>query len=69
MLSLKRFAGFDLSLGVLCSIHLISTFLLVSPMYFPPKIHIPSYILHAGCNDLPLRIDNTVNKFMRLVSC
>ena len=52
ILSLKCFTGFDLLLGLLYSIHLISTFLLVSPMYFSPQIHILSYILHAGCNDL-----------------
>ena len=49
------FAGFDLSLRVLCSIHLTSTFLLVSPIYFSPQIHIPSYILHARCNDLSFK--------------
>ena len=52
LLSLKCFAGFDLSLGVLCSIHLISKFHFVSPICFSPQMHIPSYILHAGCNDL-----------------
>ena len=51
-ISLKCFAGFDLLLGVLCCIHLISTFLLVSPIYISSQIHIPWYILHAGCNDL-----------------
>ena len=55
MLSLRCFAAFHLSLGVLCSIHLISTFRLVSPIYFSPQIHIPSYILHAGCNDLSFK--------------
>ena len=55
MLSIKCFAGFDLLPGVLCSIHLISTFLLDSPIYFSPKIHIPLDILHAGRNDLSVK--------------
>ena len=49
------FRWIDLLLEVLCSIHLISAFLLVSPIYFPPQIHIPSYVLHAGCNNLSFK--------------
>ena len=35
---LMRFDGFDLSDGVLCSFHLVSTWWIVPPMYASPEI-------------------------------
>ena len=38
---LMCFDGFDLSDGVLCSFHLVSTLRIVSPMYVSPQIQTP----------------------------
>ena len=35
------FDGFDLSNGVLCSFHLVTTLWIVSPMYVSPQIQTP----------------------------
>ena len=38
---LMCFDGFNISDGVLCSFHLVSTLQIVSPMYVSPQIQIP----------------------------
>ena len=51
-------AGSELPLGSLCSCQRTSTFRLVSPIYMPPQVHVPSYNLQDGCGFLLFKLNS-----------